>query len=218
VATSADRHRIVVSVFFAEDLRLVTRPSPPAPLAVCACLIFFNLEPDFCIPLLTRGPLTSSLPSHVPLTGPKSTAPACPGVRREREGPHAIATTPASESIPCAICMAILFLRRRSAGRGVQIVRDVALWPIASILVCLPLRPALEAPSGRRQIHPYRSWKHAPAPTEISQNLLGALLRAPKRSIFGPPPPVGAPRGMLPRCVQKLQDSLIRVWVDSSTG
>lgn len=30
------------------------------------------------------GPLTSSLPSHVPLTGPKSTAPACPGVRRER--------------------------------------------------------------------------------------------------------------------------------------
>ena len=84
VATSADRHRIVVSVFFAEDLRLVTRPSPPAPLAVCACLIFFNLEPDFCIPLLTRGPLTSSLPSHVPLTGPKSTAPACPGVRRER--------------------------------------------------------------------------------------------------------------------------------------
>lgn len=108
--------------------------------------------------------------------------------RQERKGPHAIATTPASESIPCEICMAILFLRRRSAGRGVQIVRDVALWPIASILVCLPLRPALEAPSGRCQIHPYRSWKHAPAPTEISQNLLGALLRAPKRSIFGPHP------------------------------
>jgi hypothetical protein len=138
--------------------------------------------------------------------------------RQERKGPHAIATTPASESIPCEICMAILFLRRRSAGRGVQIVRDVALWPIASILVCLPLRPALEAPSGRCQIHPYRSWKHAPAPTEISQNLLGALLRAPKRSIFGPPPPVGASRGMLRRCVQKLQDSLIRVWVASSTG
>ena len=216
MATSADRHRIVVSVFFAEDLRLVTRPSPPAPLAMCACLIFFNLEPDFCIPLLTRGPLTSSLPSHVPLTGPKSTAPACPGVRRER----ARTRSPQHQRAKAfhAKYAWLLFLRRRSAGRGVQIVRDVALWPIASILVCLPLRPALEAPSGRRQIHPYRSWKHAPAPTEISQNLLGALLRAPKRSIFGPPPPVGAPRGMLPRCVQKLQDSLIRVWVDSSTG
>src|SRR5260370_23148773 len=60
--------------FFAQDLRLVTRLTPPAPPARCVCLIFrfSQLEPDFactsapCQGFLPRLPRSHCLPQPVP--------------------------------------------------------------------------------------------------------------------------------------------------------